>query len=176
MLIQVRPQFAKRRAISSSRGRHSGSVELQEVENASSGGHTPPADVISSSHRSGLGAEAHPLAVVLATVRLPEFLRCLVAMQSACHFPANGCCRSGGDRPCRASRTTAENRQRIPQDSSDGEISSGGANYLGRGSSPRQAFLTRSIWGRRGCFYTDSASLQDEASLYRGGQYSNFTV
>jgi hypothetical protein len=64
-------------------------------------------------------------------------------MRSTCHFPANGCCRSGGHRPCRASRTTAENRQRIPHDSSDGEIGSGGASYLGRGSSPRQAFLAR---------------------------------
>ena len=34
-----------------------------------------------------------------------------------------------------------------------------------------------SIRGRRGCFCTDRAALQDEASLYgRGRQRSNFTV
>jgi hypothetical protein len=64
-------------------------------------------------------------------------------MRSACHFPANSYYRSGGHRSCRASRTTIENRQRIPQDSSDGEISSGSASYLSRGSSPRQVFLAR---------------------------------
>jgi hypothetical protein len=33
-----------------------------------------------------------------------------------------------------------------------------------------------SIYGRRGYLCTDRAALQDEASLYRGRQRSNFTV
>jgi hypothetical protein len=62
-------------------------------------------------------------------------LRCLVAIRSARHFQANNCYRSARHQQCRALRTNAESRERIPQDSNDGEIGSGavgGASYLDR--------------------------------------------
>src|SRR5271170_1387747 len=47
-----------------------------------------------------------------------------------------------------------------------------GASYLGRGSRPSLP----SIHGRRGYLCTDRAALQDEASLSRGRQRSNFII
>jgi hypothetical protein len=67
----------------------------------------------------------------------------------------------------------------MSQDSNDGEIGSdagGGASHLGRGSSQGKRLSLPSIRRRRGCLCTDRAALQDEASLYGGGQRSSFTV
>src|SRR2546423_11614242 len=99
--IQVRPHTAVRRA---------GSYAVRNPPNdqwtcrAPAGSRTPRQadtqhrwDVISLSHRSDLGAEAHPLTVLSKTTwttcceaacsKLPECLRRLVAMRSAVPFP-----------------------------------------------------------------------------------------
>lgn len=50
-----------RRVILRSHNRRSGPFELQQVENASPGGHITPANVVSLLHRFGLGLEPHLL-------------------------------------------------------------------------------------------------------------------
>jgi hypothetical protein len=131
--IQVRPPYrgapgwilrpsGVRRTNSSSRSRRSGPVELQrgrgrlvrQTRNASG-------DVISMSHRSGLGLETHPLTVLSKTTWTTccEALRsCLNVLDALwrcdrpCHFQANNCCRSGGQPIIPPSRTNAANRKR----------------------------------------------------------------
>jgi hypothetical protein len=59
------------------------------------------------------------------------------------------CCRSGGHQQCRESRTNAESRERIPQDSNDGEIGSGavgGASYLDRARAKASPLSPIDLW------------------------------
>jgi len=63
------------------------------VENASSGGHVAPGNVISMSHRPDLRLEPTHLplswrARELPAAKLPECFRCLVTMRSVCRFQA----------------------------------------------------------------------------------------
>ena len=99
-------------------------------------------------------------------------------MRSAVPFQANYCGRSGGRPTIPPSRTNAENSRRISQDSNDGEIGSdaGGVRaILAGGLEPRQAPPSHQFVGE-GRLCIDQAALQDEASLYGGGQRFNFTV
>jgi hypothetical protein len=71
------------RAILRSRSRRSGSFELRQVEDTSSGGHATPASVVSLSRRSGLGWSSPTYCCLrdqLASMLwLPECLRCLIS-------------------------------------------------------------------------------------------------
>jgi hypothetical protein len=82
-----------RRAISSSRSRRSRPVELRWIENASSGGHTTPGNVISMLHRPDLRLEPTYLPLSwkahgLPAAKLPKYLTRLVMMRSVCRFQA----------------------------------------------------------------------------------------
>jgi hypothetical protein len=63
---------------------------------------------------------------------------------------------------------------RTPNDGEIGSDASGGASCLSLGARAKASPSLPLIRGRRGCI--DRAALQDEASLYEGGQRSNFTV
>jgi len=67
----------------------------------------------------------------LQAARLPECLRCLIAIRSARHFQANNCCHQQYRCQALVQRTGSE----ISQDSDDDKIGcdvGGGVSYLGR--------------------------------------------
>src|SRR6266516_2966909 len=91
-----------------------------EVEDASSGGYTTPVGVISTSHRSSLWL--NPIHLFHAA-KLPEYLKRLVAMRSACDFQTNDYCRSSG-------RQSKSKRLDISTDGDVGSITGGLVGYL----------------------------------------------
>ena len=74
----------------------------------------------------------------LQAARLPECLRCLIAIRSARHFQANNCYRRGGHQQYRCQALVQRTGSGTSQDSDDGKIGSDagrGVSYLGRASS-----------------------------------------
>ena len=117
-------------------------------------------DVISMSHRSGLGLRPTHLPFSqrprgLHAAKLPECLRRLVAMRSAYYFQTNDC-RSGGHpqhrRHALMQRTVGEYLS-PPMTVRSALMQDGGASYLGRGSSQGKPLSPVDSWEERLCLH-----------------------